>query len=207
MNQLMKGFHIHKYRHGFQTKGLFSGQISSVLKKRIWTWIYPKQGFGSILIFSGSGSIVWGWRSIRIRIQSGSRALMTKNWKILQLKKKLNFFWSKTTIYLSLGLHKVCPSYRRSRSSQKRPSNTSKHDFFYLCGSFLPSWIRIHWPDGIRIQSGSGSETLIQSPTRSGSIPMRNVVCISTHHCCGSGTFIRDPNFFPSRIPDPHQRI
>jgi hypothetical protein len=35
---------------------------------------------------------------------------------------------------------------------------------FYFCGSFLPSWIRsgfwirirIHWPDWIRIQSGSG---------------------------------------------------
>ncbi len=42
--------------------------------------------------------------------------------------------------------------------------------FFYFCGSFLPSWFRIrisdpdiwiHWPDWIRIQSGSGSETLL----------------------------------------------
>ncbi len=33
---------------------------------------------------------------------------------IQQLKKKLNFFLSKTTNYLSLGLHKVCPGYRRS---------------------------------------------------------------------------------------------
>ncbi len=48
-----------------------------------------------------------------LRIQSGSRALMTKNWrKKLQLKKKN--FGSKTTIYLSLGLHKERPSYRRS---------------------------------------------------------------------------------------------
>ncbi len=35
-------------------------------------------------------------------------------------------------------------------SSQKRPSNTSKHEllpiFFYFCGSFLPSWIRIRIP-------------------------------------------------------------
>ncbi len=40
--------------------------------------------------------------------------------------------------------------------------------FFYFCGSFLPSWIRIwiHWPDWIRIQSGSGSgsETLLTRP-------------------------------------------
>ncbi len=36
--------------------------------------------------------------------------------------------------------------------------------FFYFCGSFLPSWIRIriHWPDWIRIQSGSGSATLVR---------------------------------------------
>ncbi len=30
-----------------------------------------------------------------------------------------------------------------------------------VCGSFLPSRIRIHWPDWIRIQYGSGSETLV----------------------------------------------
>ncbi len=37
-------------------------------------------------------------------------------------------------------------------------------NFFYFCGSFLPSWIRIHWPDWIRIQlgSGSGSVTLVK---------------------------------------------
>ncbi len=36
-------------------------------------------------------------------------------------------------------------------------------NFFFFCGSFLPSCIRIriHWPDWIRIQSGSGSATLI----------------------------------------------
>ncbi len=37
-------------------------------------------------------------------------------------------------------------------------------NFVYFCESFLPSRIRIrirtHWPDWIRIQSGSGSETL-----------------------------------------------
>ncbi len=36
-------------------------------------------------------------------------------------------------------------------SSQKRPSNTSKYEllpiFFYFCGSFLPSWIRIRIPN------------------------------------------------------------
>ncbi len=40
--------------------------------------------------------------------------------------------------------------------------NMNFKNFFYFCGSFLPSWIRIrsHWPDWIRIESGSGSETL-----------------------------------------------
>ncbi len=32
--------------------------------------------------------------------------------------------------------------------------------FSYFLGSFLPSWIRINWPDWIRIQSGSRSEAL-----------------------------------------------
>jgi hypothetical protein len=37
---------------------------------------------------------------------------MTKNWKKnYSCKKKLTFFLSKTAIYLSLALHKVCPSY------------------------------------------------------------------------------------------------
>ncbi len=44
--------------------------------------------------------------------QSGSRALMTKNWK--KITAEIFFFKSKTAIYLSLGIHKVCPSYRRS---------------------------------------------------------------------------------------------
>jgi hypothetical protein len=51
---------------------------------------------------------------IRIRIQSGSRALMTKNLKKITAEKKNYFFFDQTAIYLSLGLHKVCPGYRRS---------------------------------------------------------------------------------------------
>jgi hypothetical protein len=46
---------------------------------------------------------------IQIQIQSGSRAVMTKNF----------FFASKTTVYLSLGLHKEHPSYRRSLQLSK----------------------------------------------------------------------------------------
>jgi hypothetical protein len=39
-NKIMKSFYILKNRHGFQIEGRFSGQISSVLNKRIW--IYRK---------------------------------------------------------------------------------------------------------------------------------------------------------------------
>ncbi len=55
------------------------------------------QGFGSVFIFygSGSGSRGSGWRPIRIRIriQSGSRAFMTKNWKKITAEKKIKFFF------------------------------------------------------------------------------------------------------------------
>ncbi len=42
---------------------------------------------------------------------SGSRVLMTKNWKI---QLKFYFLLSKIAIYLSLSLHKGRPNYRRS---------------------------------------------------------------------------------------------
>ncbi len=78
---------------------------------------------------------------------SGSRLLWPKIDKKLLLKKKLNFFGSKTTIYLSLGLHKERPSYRRSLQPSKENIQYLKTwkfwTFFYFCGLFLPSWIRI----------------------------------------------------------------
>ncbi len=105
------------------------------------------QGCGSVFIFSGSGSSSLGWTPIRIRIQSGSRALMTKNWKKITAECFFYFFYDQTAIYLSLGLHKDVQVIEEAFSSQKRPSNTSKHEllqiFVYFCGSFLPSWIRI----------------------------------------------------------------
>ncbi len=132
------------------------------------------QGCGSAFISSGSGSSILGWTPIRIRIQSGSRALMTKSFKKITAEKKFSFFLSKTAIYLPLGLHKVCPSYRKAFSSQKRPSITSKHEllqiFFYFCRPFLTSWIRIRIPnpdpltrlnpDPIRIQIQIGNPAL-----------------------------------------------
>ncbi len=50
-----------------------------------------KQGCESAFISSGSGSSIFGWIPIRIRIQYGSRALITKNLKKITAKK-LNFF-------------------------------------------------------------------------------------------------------------------
>ncbi len=53
---------------------------------------------------------------------------MTKNLKKITAEKKINFFFkSKTAIYLSLGLHKYVQVTEEAYSSQKRPSNTSKH--------------------------------------------------------------------------------
>ncbi len=93
---------------------------------------------------------------------------MTNN---LQLKKQLIFLWKKLAIYLYLGLHKGCPSYRKSLQPSKENIQHFKTwsfiIFFYFCGSFLPSWIRIwiHWPywicNWIRIwnrQSNYGAE-------------------------------------------------
>jgi hypothetical protein len=48
--------------------------------------------------------------------------------KMYSLKKKKKFFGSKTSLYLSLGLHQERPSYKKAFSSQKRTSITSKHE-------------------------------------------------------------------------------
>ncbi len=78
---------------------------------------------------------------------SGSRVWWPKNEKKLQLEIQLSFSWSKIAIYLSLGLHKGRPSYRRSLQPSKENIQHFKTwklcIFFYFYGSFLPSWIRI----------------------------------------------------------------
>jgi hypothetical protein len=104
-----------------------------------------QSGYGSgSSIFSNSGSRFW----------CGSRK--EKNWKLL-------FFGSK--IYISLGLPKGRPSYRRSLQPQKRTSSTSNHenswlkilDFSILVDNFCP-------PGSGSSNSnlcGSGSATLL----------------------------------------------
>ncbi len=92
------------------------------------------------------------------------RVLMTKKLKKFTAKKKI---WIK---YYNLPIPR--PPERTSKLQKKKEN--IKHFkisnfliLFYFCGSFLPSWIRIririHGPDWIRIQSRSGSETLVFS--------------------------------------------
>ncbi len=100
--------------------------------------------FGSGFFYSGSGSNILGWIPIRIRIQGFNDQKLKK----IHTRKKIGIFWSKFAIYLSLGLHKGHPSYRRSLQPSKKNIQHFKtwnlFTFFYLCRSFLTSWIRIH---------------------------------------------------------------
>ncbi len=87
------------------------------------------------------GAHVWRGPTARrnmVSIHSFSSVLMTKNWqKFTAEQKKL----SKTTIYLSLGLYKARPSYRKKPSALKRDIQHFK------TWNFLILWasrIRIH---------------------------------------------------------------
>ncbi len=62
---------------------------------------------------------------------------MTKNWKKITAEKKFNFFWSKTTTNLSLGLQKNVQVKEEALSSQKRPSNISKHELLKFLTTFV----------------------------------------------------------------------
>ncbi len=144
-------------RYGIQQLFLLSEWIT--YRRRYGTaW----QCFGSVFIWSESSTLCW----IRIRIQGFDDQKLIKN---LQMKKCIIIFLSKIAIYLSLGLHKGRPSYRKIlQPSKKNIHHFKKHDisnFFYIfvC-NFCPSgsgsgsgfliriWIRIHWPDWIRIE-------------------------------------------------------
>jgi hypothetical protein len=99
----------------------------SILVLRIWIhWI-------RISISSESG------------FGSGSRVLMTKNWKKYRWKIIIYFF--KIAIYLSLGLYKWRQSYWRIfQPSKENVQHFKKWNFFavfYFCGSFLSALIRI----------------------------------------------------------------
>ncbi len=64
---------------------------------------------------------------------------MTKNWKKITAEKFLfYFFGSKTTIYLSLGLHKERSSYRKSLQFSKEAIHHFKHE---LLNFLLLLWV------------------------------------------------------------------
>ncbi len=97
-----------------------------------------------IRLFSNCGS---GFRIPDPDPWPGSRVWWPKIEKNLELEIYFLFFWSIIAIYLSLGLHKGHPSYRRSLQPSKENIQYLKTwkflTFFYFCGSFLPSWIWI----------------------------------------------------------------
>ncbi len=76
---------------------------------------------------------------------------MTKNWKKNKTEIFFFFFDQKLQFPYPQASIKYVQVIEEVFSSQKRPSNTSKHEllpfFFYFCGSFLPSWIRIRIPN------------------------------------------------------------
>jgi hypothetical protein len=74
------------------------------------------------------------------RYGSGSRVSLTNNRRKKFKAEKIDFFSSKIAIYLSLGLHKGLPSYRRSFKPSKENIQHMKllNLFLYFCGSFLP---------------------------------------------------------------------
>ncbi len=73
--------------------------------------------------------------------------LMDKNWKKNTAENSFSFCWSKNAIYLSLGLPKERPSYRRSLERSKENIQQFKRwillTLLYFSESFLPSWIQI----------------------------------------------------------------
>jgi hypothetical protein len=92
--------------------------------------------------------------------------------KKLQLIKNLKKFLIKTTIYLSLGLHKERSSYRRSLQLSKEAIQHFKHELLIF---FLLLWVIFSLldpdPDSESgsgstdpIKSGSGSATLEKTP-------------------------------------------
>jgi hypothetical protein len=100
-----------------------------------------------LFIWYGSGFSILGW--IPIRIQSGSRGFDDQKLeKIYSWKIKLNFFGSKTTIYLSLYInYKGRPSYRRCLQLSKENIQHFKKWNFWIIFYFLGSFFALLDPD------------------------------------------------------------
>ncbi len=133
----------------------------SSLQPWIWTAASPgyqsckaelREKAGFVFIWSGSGSSILGWITIQPLIQSGSRVLMTKKF----CYQKLQF-----TVPVPRP-HKRRPSYRRSLQPSKEDIQHEISELFSIfsifCVTFLPSWIRIRWTEGIPDTERKGNE-------------------------------------------------
>ncbi len=137
---------------------LYNSQSWTILQ--YWS---HKQGCGSAFISSGSRSSILSWIPIWIQYGSGIRIQGFNDQKLKKITAEKKIFGSKTTIYLSPGLHKERPRYRSSLQLSKEAIQHFKtwtfNIFFYFLGSFLPSWIRIPNPDPLTpIESGSSPD-------------------------------------------------
>ncbi len=78
-------------------------------------------------------SSIVGWIPIRIQGFNDQKLKINYSWK-----KTLILFGSKTTIYLSLGLHKERPSYRRSLQLSKEAIHLKTWNFLIF---FILLWV------------------------------------------------------------------
>ncbi len=125
--------------------------------------------------FIWSGSNILGW--IPIRIQSRSRVLI-KNVKNFRQKEKTIWIKNYNLQYLSLGLHKERPSYRRSLQLSKeniQPFKTWNLKKIFFVGHFCPpgsgSGFRKSLPWTRPNAPGICFRTLPSAPLTTGSIP------------------------------------
>ncbi len=115
-----------------------------------------------------------------------------------------------------LGLHKVCPGYRRSLQLTKEAIQHFKTWIFstfvgHFCppgsgsGSVFKLRIRIQWSDWIRIQYGSGSrsETLVTNKVFFGVWTRHGTQGFGSGSVSGSGSVL-DPDPYWIRIQSDH---
>ncbi len=120
----------------------------------------PRYGNKSCSYLPSNVSDSYHIHLIRIRIQhfglnSDPDLILIKDFddqkleKKITAEKKLNFFFIKTTIYLSLGLHKVLPSYLQpSKENIQRFKTLNVLIFYYFWGVsfFCPPVLRREYP-------------------------------------------------------------
>ncbi len=100
-----------------ETKKLSAPGLHAVFRIRIhWIRIQIRTQQAEYQSWSGSDPDPI---QIQIRTKSGSRVLMTKTWNKNYNWKKNYFFFIRTTIYQSLGLHKTSQVKEEAFSSQR----------------------------------------------------------------------------------------